>query len=79
MQILEYNIYVGDGVGAVDLIYTKSSTLQIVSSVNAHTCNCVNVRVDSTFQRMAVGSLDHLVSLWDLSELICHHTFNLEY
>jgi len=67
-----------DGVGAVDLVYTKNSTLQIVNTISAHTANCMNIKVDSSFQRMAMGSLDNLVSLWDLGDLICHHTFNME-
>jgi len=27
---------------------------------------------------MAIGSADHLVSLWDLDDLVCHHNFTLD-
>mmetsp|Transcript_33488 Transcript_33488/g.66415 ORF Transcript_33488/g.66415 Transcript_33488/m.66415 type:complete len:113 (-) Transcript_33488:39-377(-) len=36
------------------------------------------MRVDALKQRLAVGSLDHCVSLWELNDMICTHTINME-
>lgn len=82
----------GDGVGSVDILSllsaegSKSSSsdssavseLQLVESVSAHVANCLGMRTDIEKQRLAVGSLDHCVSLWELNDMICTHTINME-
>lgn len=68
----------GEGVGAVDLISFKNQKLDVITSISAHNCNCTSIRIDPEFRKMAIGSMDFLVSLWDLDDLICHHTINLE-
>jgi THO complex subunit 3 len=48
--------------------------LEITPTLPAHTSNCYCLKVDPTYTRMAVGSADFLVSLWDLNDMACHHT-----
>ncbi|XP_043830595.1 THO complex subunit 3-like [Dromiciops gliroides] len=45
--------------------------LKPVQSLNAHTSNCICIKFDPTGKYFATGSADSLVSLWDLSELVC--------
>lgn len=52
--------------------------LQVVESFIAHSSNCFNVCIDSSYARMAVSSFDCCVSLWDLSDLVCKLTIALE-
>ena len=80
----------GTSAGAVDIIsFSEDSAsasssssdrgrLELVESVSAHFSYCVNLKVDSTFRRMAVGSLDHTVSLWSVEDMVCHSTFSFE-
>jgi len=32
------------------------------------------LKIDNSFRRMAVGSGDFNVGLWDLEDMVCHHT-----
>lgn len=68
----------GEGVGSVEVIAFSGSELSSVISIPAHSSNCTNLRVDPTFTRLALGGCDHLVSLWDLEDMVCHHTVNME-
>lgn len=73
----------GGEMGCVDLISFKlgdsdKGHLAVCESMPAHCSNCYNLRVDPTGARMAVGGVDYLVSLWDLSSLVCHHAVSLE-
>jgi WD40 repeat protein len=69
----------GGNIGAVDIVsFASGDSLQVVDSVSAHFSYCVQLKVDSTFRRLAVGSLDRSVSLWDLEDMVCHHTFNFD-
>jgi len=55
-----------------------TNELVAVDSIAGHSSNCTTLRIDATHTRMALGSLDSLVSLWHLDDLICHSTFNME-
>lgn len=51
-----------------------SHALQLCPPMAAHTSNCYCLKVDPTFSRLAVGSADFLVSVWDLDDMVCTHT-----
>jgi WD40 repeat protein len=53
--------------------------LLLLDSVAGHVSNCVSMRTDAGMRRLAVGGLDHCVSLWSLDDLVCLHTLNIEY
>jgi len=42
--------------------------------LSAHPANCICIEFDPTGMYFATGSADALVSLWDLSELVCLRT-----
>jgi THO complex subunit 3 len=81
-----------NGVGGVDLLsFTHNSKnsnsdsatkatpeLTLLDTINAHSAASTVLRIDPTYCHMAVGSMDHTVSLWDLEDLVCHHSFALE-
>ena len=69
----------GGDMGSIDVIGFKDGELQLIESVAAHTSNCLSLKIDSSYRRMAVGSADYVVSLWDLEDLACHHTATFEY
>ena len=58
----------------VILYYHLIIQLNCIQSIPAHTSTCTNLKIDPTFKKMAVGSVDYLVSLWDLNELTCAAT-----
>jgi THO complex subunit 3 len=60
--------------GGVDIMRFADNDLVNVSSIPSHTSNCFCLKIDSNFQRFAVGSADYLVSLWDLENLVCYNT-----
>lgn len=67
-----------DGKGSVDVNRFQDGELTHISSVVCHTSGCTTLKVDSGFQRMAVGSLDFSVSLWNLEDLVCYATVDIE-
>jgi len=42
--------------------------------LSAHPANCICIEFDPTGTYFATGSADALVSLWDVSELVCLRT-----
>jgi len=42
--------------------------------LSAHPANCICIEFDPTGKYFATGSADALVSLWDVSELVCLRT-----
>ena len=62
----------------IDLYSFKSSVLNLVEELSAHTSNARFLKIDPTFRRLAVGSVDHTVSLWDLEDLVCDRVITLE-
>lgn len=65
--------------GNLDILEFKNDKLSYVDSICAHTSNCMFLKIDRAFQRMAIGAADSMVSLWDLDDLICYHTIPIEY
>jgi hypothetical protein len=57
---------------------TAPEELQLVDSVSAHVSNCLSLRVDPEYRRLAAGSLDNCVSFWELGDLVCAHTLSFE-
>jgi WD40 repeat protein len=47
-----------------------------VYQVNAHPANLICIEFDPKGKYFAVGGADALVSLWDLSEMVCVRTFS---
>jgi THO complex subunit 3 len=64
--------------GEIEIIAFKDSELRLVDSVQAHTAICEKLVLDRGFNKMAVGSIDLTVSLWDLEDLICTNTIVCE-
>ncbi|XP_035207449.1 THO complex subunit 3-like [Stegodyphus dumicola] len=50
--------------------------LQIKHILNAHPANCICIEFDKTGKYFATGSVDALVSLWDVETLVCVRTFS---
>ncbi|OQR86314.1 hypothetical protein ACHHYP_10676 [Achlya hypogyna] len=50
-------------------------TLENVHKVIAHSGSCFAMDLDPTGRRLALGGADSLVSIWDLDEVFCEHTF----
>ena len=48
-----------------------------MDSIFAHTEKCDRLKIDANYERMAVGSYEGSVSLWDLEDLICYHTLEV--
>lgn len=62
----------------IDLIGFKDTNLNMIEGLSAHTSNARFLKIDPTFRRLAVGSVDHTVSLWDLDDLVCDRTITLD-
>lgn len=60
--------------GYLEVLCVGDSELTIVASIPAHTASCTALRIDPTFRFAAIASSDSLVSVWELSELICRFT-----
>ncbi|XP_068337751.1 THO complex subunit 3 isoform X2 [Pyrus communis] len=50
-------------------------SLKPVDTLMAHTAGCYCIAIDPLGRYFAVGSADSLVSLWDISEMLCVKTF----
>lgn len=61
------------GNGTVEVLEYPS--LQTLHTLVAHTAGCYCIAIDPTGRYLAVGSADALVSLWDVSEMLCARTF----
>lgn len=62
--------------GFIDIMSFKNGDLVLLEVIRAHTSPAFCLKIDPTFRRMAVGSADTLVSLWDLSDLVCYKTLS---
>ncbi|CAH2069784.1 unnamed protein product [Thlaspi arvense] len=49
--------------------------LSELDTLTAHTAGCYCIAIDPKGRYFAVGSADSLVSLWDISEMLCLRTF----
>merc|ERR1712080_200689 len=61
------------GNGTVDIL--KFPSLEKAHSVQAHSAHCYCIEFDPKKRYLATGGADALVSLWDLSEMVCVRTF----
>ncbi|CAL8998720.1 unnamed protein product [Prunus brigantina] len=61
------------GNGTVEVLAYPS--LRPVDTLMAHTAGCYCIAIDPLGRYFAVGSADSLVSLWDISEMLCVRTF----
>jgi len=66
--------FLTNGQGCVHVYNYPEMELQHV--LQAHPGNCICIEFDPTGSYFAVGSADALVSLWDVNELACLHTFS---
>jgi len=62
----------------IDLIGFKDTNLNMIEGLSAHTSNARFLKIDPTFRRLAVGSVDHTVSIWDLEDLVCDRIITLD-
>ncbi|CAA6661558.1 unnamed protein product [Spirodela intermedia] len=66
------------GNGTVEVLGYPS--LKVLHTLMAHTAGCYCIAIDPIGRYFAVGSADSLVSLWDISEMLCLRTFtNLQW
>ncbi|KAI4307793.1 hypothetical protein L6164_030937 [Bauhinia variegata] len=61
------------GNGTVEVLAHPS--LRHLDTLMAHTAGCYCIAIDPVGRYFAVGSADSLVSLWDISEMLCARTF----
>ncbi|CAM8934830.1 hypothetical protein QQ045_014221 [Rhodiola kirilowii] len=61
------------GNGTVEVLTYPS--LKPLDTLMAHTAGCYCIAIDPIGRYFAVGSADSLVSLWDISEMLCVRTF----
>ena len=50
--------------------------LKLEYILNAHPANCICIEFDKRGRYFATGSADAVMSLWDVSELVCTCTFS---
>lgn len=68
----------GNDMGTIDVIGFKGDTLSLVDTICAHTSNCYSLKIDPTFNKLAVGSVDHTLSIWNLDDLISYANVQFE-
>lgn len=57
---------------------SRKEELDLELTVEAHNSNGFALDIDRQFYSMAVGSADHLVSIWELSDLTCLYTVDYD-
>ncbi|KAL1435092.1 hypothetical protein MTO96_001635 [Rhipicephalus appendiculatus] len=63
------HFFLTSGQGCIHILSYPDLQLQTV--LNAHPANCICIEFDPTGKYFATGSVDALVSLWDVQELAC--------
>ncbi|XP_031480177.1 THO complex subunit 3 [Nymphaea colorata] len=79
----EVNEIAWDTTGEIFFLTTGNGTVEVLSypslkalhTLVAHTAGCYCIAIDPLGRYFAVGSADALVSLWDMSEMLCVRTF----
>jgi len=61
------------GNGTIDIV--KFPSFERVHSVQSHSAHCYCIEFDPKGRYLATGGADALVSLWDISEMVCVRTF----
>jgi THO complex subunit 3 len=64
--------------GDIEILSFGDNKIGSVDKITAHTERCHRVRIDRQYNRMAVGSADQTITLWELEDLICYKTINLD-
>jgi WD40 repeat protein len=67
-----------EGYGSIDLLTFSGEEMEVVESIVAHSSNCFNLKIDPTFQKIALGSADQCISIWNLENLISINTLTME-
>ncbi|RVX14600.1 THO complex subunit 3 [Vitis vinifera] len=82
-RILEVNEIAWNMTGEMFFLTTGNGTVEVLAypalrpldTLMAHTAGCYCIAIDPIGRYFAVGSADSLVSLWDISEMLCVRTF----
>lgn len=64
--------------GGAALISFANDELREIETVVGHSASCYFLEVDAQRQRMAIGSQDFCVTLWETSEFVPKHTLPIE-
>jgi WD40 repeat protein len=68
-----------DGYGGLDILsFSTDNELELVDTILAHSTNCMQLKIDPSFQRMAISSYDQGISIWDVDTMISTHTLTVE-
>jgi THO complex subunit 3 len=67
-----------DNNGRIDLTATTGTGLILVETLAAHPSRCRLLKIDPMYRRMAVSDMESLLSLWDIDDLICHHSVSFD-
>lgn len=68
-------LLVTTGKGTVEIFKFPSMVEVPHSAVQAHSSHCYCIEFDPKMRYLATGGADALVSLWDISEMVCVRTF----
>lgn len=68
------HFFLTNGQGCIHILSWPELQLQHI--LTAHPANCICIEFDPTGKYFATGSVDALVSLWDVQELVCIRTFS---
>jgi WD40 repeat protein len=68
-----------EGKGLVTVWSFGEGDITETAALTAHNSSCLNLKIDANFERMAVGSTDYGISLWNLDDLICYASAVSEY
>ena len=64
--------------GNIDILHLHNNELNLIDTIPAHASHCYGLKIDNGLKRLAVGSSDFNLSLWDLGEMVCHHIVPFE-
>jgi WD40 repeat protein len=68
-----------DGYGGLDILsFSPDNELELVDTILAHSTNCMQLKIDPSYQRMAISSYDQGISIWDIDTMISTHTITVE-
>ena len=63
--------------GGIEIVSFIDEKVQLMDSIFAHADKCDRLKVDAGYEKMAVGSYEGFLSLWDLEDLVCYHTLEV--
>ena len=77
----DYFLFANEGhnkTGVMELMSFKNDRIELQATITAHTSICDRLQIDKSFTKLAVGSFDKTVSLWDLEDLYCYKSISVE-